>query len=66
MTLETKPADATHWSTRGMAKASDVSTSSVHRIWRAFALQLHRAEPFTLSTDPQFVEKVRDIVSRSA
>ena len=61
-TLETKPADATHWSTRGMAKVSGVSTSSVHRIWRAFSLQPHRTETFKLSTDPQFVEKVRDIV----
>jgi transposase len=61
-TLETTPADATHWSTRGMAKASGVSTSSVHRIWRAFSLQPHRVETFKLSTDPQFVEKVRDIV----
>ena len=61
-TLETKPADATHWSTRGMAKATGVSTSSVHRIWRAFSLQPHRTETFKLSTDPQFVEKVRDIV----
>lgn len=61
-TLETKPDDATHWSTRGMAKASGVSTSSVHRIWKAFSLQPHRAESFKLSTDPQFVEKVRDIV----
>jgi transposase len=61
-TLETKPTDATHWSTRGMAKASGVSTSTVHRIWRAFSLQPHRSETFKLSTDPQFVEKVRDIV----
>jgi transposase len=61
-TLETKPEDATHWSTRGMARASGVSTSSVHRIWRAFSLQPHRTETFKLSTDPQFVEKVRDIV----
>lgn len=61
-TLETKPGDATHWSTRGMAKASGVSTSTVHRIWRAFSLQPHRTETFKLSTDPQFVEKVRDIV----
>lgn len=61
-TLEAKPADATHWSTRGMAKASGVSTSTVHRIWRAFSLQPHRTETFKLSTDPQFVEKVRDIV----
>lgn len=61
-TLETQPKNATHWSTRGMAKASGVSTSSVHRIWRAFSLQPHRTETFKLSTDPQFVEKVRDIV----
>ena len=61
-TLETKPADATHWSTRGMAKAAGVSASSVHRIWQAFCLQPHRTETFKLSTDPQFVEKVRDIV----
>ncbi len=61
-TLETKPADATHWSTRSMAKASGVSTSTVNRIWRAFSLQPHRTETFKLSTDPQFVEKVRDIV----
>lgn len=61
-TLEEKPSDATHWSTRGMAKASGVSTSSVHRIWRAYSLQPHRSETFKLSADPQFVEKVRDIV----
>jgi transposase len=59
-TLEAKPADATHWSTRGMAKASGVSVSTVHRIWKAFSLQPHRAETFKLSTDPQFIEKVRD------
>jgi transposase len=61
-TLEAKPADATHWSTRGMAKASGISAASVHRIWRAFSLQPHRTETFKLSSDPQFVEKVRDIV----
>jgi len=61
-TLEAKPTNATHWSTRGMARASGVSASSVHRIWRAFSLQPHRVETFKLSTDPQFVEKVRDIV----
>jgi len=61
-TLESKPKDATHWSTRGMAKASGVSASTVHRVWRAFSLQPHRTETFKLSTDPQFVEKVRDIV----
>jgi len=61
-TLETMPAAATHWSTRSMAKASGVSTSTVHRIWRAFSLQPHRSETFKVSTDPLFIEKVRDIV----
>src|SRR4051794_25893897 len=61
-TLEMMPRDATHWSTRSMAKASGISTSTVHRIWRAFSLQPHRSETFKLSTDPLFVEKVRDIV----
>jgi transposase len=61
-TLEQKPSNATHWSTRGMARASGVSASSVQRIWRAFSLQPHRTQTFKLSTDPQFVEKVRDIV----
>jgi transposase len=61
-TLETTPTDATHWSTRSMAKASGLSRSAVHRIWRAFALQPHRTETFKLSADPLFIEKVRDIV----
>jgi DNA-binding MurR/RpiR family transcriptional regulator len=61
-TLESLPVDATHWSSRGMAKASGLSTSTVQRIWRAFGLQPHRAETFKLSTDPDFVAKVRDIV----
>jgi transposase len=61
-TLEAMPADATHWSTRSMAAAAGVSASTVHRIWRAFSLQPHRSETFKLSADPQFVEKVRDIV----
>jgi len=61
-TLEQLPVGATHWSTRSMAKASGLSVSSVHRIWRAFSLQPHRSETFKLSTDPLFVEKVRDIV----
>ena len=61
-TLETMPLDATHWSRRSMAKASGVSVTSVHRIWGAFGLQPHRVETFKLSSDPLFVEKVRDIV----
>ncbi len=61
-TLESTPRDATHWSTRSMAKACGLSQSSVSRIWRAFALQPHRAETFKLSKDPLFIEKVRDIV----
>ena len=61
-TLESTPKDATHWSTRGMAKEMDMSQSAVSRIWRAFGLQPHRQETFKLSTDPLFVEKTRDIV----
>ena len=61
-TLESLPEDATHWSSRGMAKASGLSVSSVQRIWRAFGLQPHRMETFKLSTDPDFVAKVRDVV----
>jgi len=61
-TLETLPRAATHWSTRSMAKACGLSVSTVHRIWRAFSLQPHRSETFKLSTDPLFVEKLRDIV----
>jgi transposase len=62
MTLETMPREATHWSTRSMAKASGLSRSSVNRIWRAFALAPHRSETFKLSKDPLFLEKVRDMV----
>ncbi|MBX6330623.1 MAG: IS630 family transposase [Gemmatimonadaceae bacterium] len=61
-TLETTPPDGPHWSTRGMAARVGLSQTAVSRIWRAVALQPHRAETFTLSTDPQFVEQVRDIV----
>ncbi|MBX9628120.1 MAG: IS630 family transposase [Gemmataceae bacterium] len=61
-TLEAKPAHATHWSTRGMARTSGLSQSTVGRIWRAFGLEPHRADTFKLSADPYFVEKVRDVV----
>jgi transposase len=61
-TLESQPRDATHWSVRSLAKASGISATTIHRIWRAFSLQPHRSETFKLSADPQFVEKVRDIV----
>lgn len=61
-TLEEKPKDATHWSLRSMAAASGISRSSVNTIWRAFNLKPHRSETFKLSRDPNFVEKVRDIV----
>lgn len=60
--LESLPEDGTHWSSRGMAKASGLSTSTVQRIWQAFGLQPHRSETFKLSTDPDFVAKVRDVV----
>jgi len=62
MTLESTPQDATHWSTRSLAKESGLSRSTVNRIWRAFALQPHRSETFKLSKDPLFIDKVRDIV----
>jgi transposase len=61
-TLESKPADATHWSTRSMAREAGMTQSAISRIWRAFALQPHRTETFKLSKDPLFIEKVRDIV----
>lgn len=61
-TLESRPRDATHWSTRSLARKLGLSQSTVSRMWRAFGLQPHRVETFKLSTDPQFIEKVRDIV----
>jgi len=60
-TLEEKPTDATHWSTRSMARAMGMSQTSISLIWRAFGLQPHRSESFKLSTDPLFVDKVKDI-----
>ncbi len=61
-TLEAIPKNATHWSTRSMAREMGLSQTAVSRIWRAFGLQPHRQETFKLSTDPLFVDKVRDIV----
>jgi transposase len=61
-TLEETPLDATHWSTRSIAQTTGMSQSAVSRIWRAFGLKPHLAESFKLSPDPQFIEKVRDIV----
>jgi transposase len=61
-TLETTPADATHWSTRGLAAELGLSQSTVSRIWRAFGLAPHRQDAWKLSRDPLFVDKVRDVV----
>lgn len=61
-TLDDTPKNATHWSTRTMAKQLGISASSVGRIWRAFGLKPHRMDSFSLSGDPFFVEKVRDVV----
>jgi transposase len=61
-TLESAPKDATHWSTRSMAAEVGLSQSAVSRIWRAFGLQPHRQDAWKLSRDPQFIEKVRDVV----
>ena len=61
-TLEQQPPNATHWSTRSMAKATGLNQTAISRIWRAFALKPHQTETFKLSPDPQFIDKVRDIV----
>lgn len=61
-TLESKPEAATHWSSRGMAQRVGLSQTAIVRIWHAFGLQPHRSETFKLSSDPLFVEKVRDVV----
>ncbi len=61
-TLQTKPTNGTHWSVRTIAQETKISPATVHRIWSAFGLQPHRQRHFKLSTDPFFVEKVRDIV----
>jgi transposase len=61
-TLHTTPKAVTHWSTRSMAKQMGVSRTTIHRIWRQHRLQPHRIETFKLSTDPHYVEKIRDVV----
>ena len=61
-TLEEAPPGATHWSTRSMADAAGMSQSAVSRIWRAFGLKPHLTETFKISTDPEFIDKVRDVV----
>ena len=61
-TLEQSPPNASHWSTRSMAQATGMSQSAISRIRRAFGLKPHRSEHFKLSPDPQFIDKVRDIV----
>jgi transposase len=62
MTLHNKPANATHWSTRTMARAAGISKASVRRIWRAHGLKPHQVRTFKLSRDPHFQEKMEDIV----
>lgn len=61
-TLQEKPRASTHWSTRMLAKELNLSRDAVQRVWRAFGLKPHRTETFSLSRDPQFIEKVRDVV----
>jgi transposase len=61
-TLHSRPKDATHWSTRSMADAQGISDTTVYRIWKAHRLQPHRVETFKFSRDPQFVDKLRDVV----
>src|ERR1700756_4213679 len=61
-TLESTPRGETHWSTRGLAKATGLSRMTISRIWHAFGLQPHRTDTFKLSPDPLLIEKVRDIV----
>src|ERR1700758_2236778 len=61
-TLSRRPAESTHWSIRPAAQASGISRSTVHRVFQTFGVQPHRTRSFKLSTDPFFIEKVRDIV----
>ena len=61
-TLQSKPAGATHWSCRTMAKAQGVSKATVNRIWQSHQIKPHRARGFKLSRDPQFLQKLTDVV----
>lgn len=61
-TLHTQPTSGTHWSVREMALETGISKSTVHRFFQLFGLKPHRQESFKLSTDPFFIEKVRDVV----
>ena len=61
-TLKTKPEDKTQWTVRSMGEETGLTKDAVHRIWRTFGLQPHRTQNFKLSTDPFFVDKVRDVV----
>jgi transposase len=61
-TLEATPVNATHWSRASMAKQSGLSKSTVGRVWKAFGLKPHLVDTFKLSNDPQFIDKVRDVV----
>ena len=61
-TLQTKPAGATHWSCRTMAKAQGVSKATVNRIWQSHQIKPHRTKGFKLSRDPNFLQKLTDVV----
>ena len=61
-TLKNKPPAGSHWSVRQAADSNGLSKSTVHRVFRAFAVQPHRSKNFKLSSDPFFIEKVRDVV----
>jgi len=61
-TTQELPANATHWSTRTLAKALGTSSTMVQRVWKANGLQPHRTKTFKLSNDPHFTEKLLDVV----
>ena len=61
-TLQEKPSNATHWSTRTLAAVVGLSPASIQRIWKAHGLKPHRVRTFKLSRDPLFVEKLQDVV----